>query len=439
MSLLFVGTYGEKLGHVDGKGKGLYVLRFSHSTLSLTDGNDDALMGKPQLGTQIKNSTYMVAHRGANSELTLYIVDERNDGPGAVNAARVNESTGELQLLGDAVPALKPSDMRAAACCHVAVSPGGTHVLAANYLAGSVCAIPRRDDGSLDGASTQYVDFPPSSHPITYPGPNVGRQDASHAHMVVFSIGSASTSVLVPDLGSDTVWSIPFDPTNREAPLGAPVATAVHPSLAGGGPRHLAMHPTERVAYVGYELSSQAAAFGVDEQTGAIVGQPLCVCNVLCGVASPFLSGEAAEGGAEAYAGFLQDNTNEGVATLKEGHGRFVSSDQKTSIAAVRVAPGAGHLLVSSRIVKAPGAISAIPLTTAGLFVDDDTKQPIRITSSIGVTPRDFNILVDSAQSVHALVANQDDDKIVVLRNGHEATLLTESVPTPVCLCWTPP
>jgi hypothetical protein len=34
MALLFVGTYGERLGHVDGKAKGIYAARLDRAALS---------------------------------------------------------------------------------------------------------------------------------------------------------------------------------------------------------------------------------------------------------------------------------------------------------------------------------------------------------------------------------------------------------------------
>ena len=69
-----------------------------------------------------------------------------------------------------------------AACCHVSVSPGGQHVVAANYVGGSVVAISRKTCGSLDDASSQYVVLPPCGADVTFPGPNAGRQEGAHAH-----------------------------------------------------------------------------------------------------------------------------------------------------------------------------------------------------------------------------------------------------------------
>ena len=105
---------------------------------------------------------------------------------------------------------------------------------------------------------------------IQFPGPNAARQEGSHAHMCVFSRGTDATTVLVPDLGSDVVWSIPYDAANKAAPLGKPVATAAgYADLMGGGPRHVAVHHGASagragpVAYVAYELTSQVAAWAM--------------------------------------------------------------------------------------------------------------------------------------------------------------------------------
>ena len=46
--VIVVGTYSEKLGHVDGKGAGLYVLRLDREKLSVVP--DEAAFGKAQLG-----------------------------------------------------------------------------------------------------------------------------------------------------------------------------------------------------------------------------------------------------------------------------------------------------------------------------------------------------------------------------------------------------
>ena len=477
MPLLFVGTYGEKLGHVDGKGKGIYVLRFDRETLSIQADTQRLrpFFGQPQLGGAegFTNPTFLTTFRNAQGRLDLYVAEESHSAAGFIAAVAVDEATGELRRKGEAVPSGTDEAMPAA-CCHVSVTPGGKHVLAANYLSGSVVAVARRDDGTLDGASVQHVRLPPAEHPVAFPLPNAARQEMSHAHMALVSAGTHSTTVLVPDLGADIVWSIPYDGANAASPLGTPVPTASHPALAGFGPRHVALHPTEPFCYVAYELASAVAAFKIDRRTGAIVGAPVGVVCALEGVASKFLKGEdEAFGGAKlpsgwtvgaskAYAHFVGESPNDWTSIGRPGHGRSTCDDKATSVAAVVVAPDASHVLVSSRIVGKPGVLSAVPLTASGMFVDD-VDRPVRITSTLGRCPRDFTMLpalessavsrkrarrVDSGladadslpqAATLAIVANQDDDKIVVVCEGGLAQPLTEEVPTPVCLCWAPP
>jgi 6-phosphogluconolactonase len=120
--------------------------------------------------------------------------------------------------------------------CHLALSPDGRWLLAANYTSGSVSVHPVEDGGSL-GARTDLV-----QHRGT-PGPQVDRQDGPHAHQVVF----AGDGVLVCDLGLDAVIGSRFG----NGRLSEVARSAMPP---GTGPRHLVVDG--RVAYVIGELAS---------------------------------------------------------------------------------------------------------------------------------------------------------------------------------------
>lgn len=277
-SLIVIGTYGEKLGHVDGKGRGLYCILFDSASRRLVTGPPDLpfevpFLGLPQLGGAggLLNPTYLSKHRGEDGSLQLYVVDERYDGDGgSLLAVKLNEATAELTPLGGKV------QVGGAGTCHVMVAHGGKHVLVANYMGGSVAAIERRADGSL-GSRCALIVFPPTSPlpglatPITFPRRNVARQEQAHAHMVQMS---GADTILVPDLGSDVVWNLKYlvDEVN---PLKIVSAGAVHESLAGGGPRHLALHPSLPICYVAFELTSLVAAFAIDPANGTISGAPL--------------------------------------------------------------------------------------------------------------------------------------------------------------------
>ena len=462
--LLVVGTYSEKLGHVTGKGDGLYVLNIDNETLTIkTEDQEESsssatFFGKPQLGPSsgpqgLANPTYLIAHGSKDNKSTvIYVVDEREDHPGTLRALTLDKETGELSPLGgveDIIPADdRPSE--GGACCHVMVTPDEKYVLAANYLCGSLVVVGRRADGGLNPNDVHYyrLDGKPvkradDNREITYPGPNANRQDRSHAHMVLYSSGTESDSILVPDLGSDCIWSIPYKGADSgDGPLGTPIATGCDPVLAGGGPRHAVLHPDPNVrkVYVNYELTSLVACFDIDEKTGAIVSSSAAsyarptVCNVLAGIRSDsFFRDVSAESASEdckkMYERFLQrdDVKESGVPT---------SSDEKTSTAAIRITPDGSHVLVSSRIVDGEGAISALSLQKNG---DLSQQIPAKIRGVIGKTPRDFVLTGREKQIDPAVIsAAQDTDEIVVLREGEEPVLLTKNAPTPVCLCVVP-
>jgi len=446
--LIVVGTYSEKLGHVTGKGDGLYVLDVDDETLTVKTDDSTMFFGKPQLGPSsgpqgLANPTYLIAHqpkfnKGAagtrhnnNDRVVIYVVDERGDHPGTLRALTLNKETGELSPLGDEKD-IVPADDRpreGGACCHVMLTPDEKYVLAANYLCGSLVVVGRREDGGLNSEDVFYyrLDGRPA---ITYPGPNANRQDRSHAHMVLFSRGTESDSILVPDLGSDCVWSIPYTPYGNE-PLGTPVATGCDPLLAGGGPRHAVLHPDPNVhkVYVNYELTSLVACFDIDKTTGAIVTslspsyvRPK-VCNVFAGTRTDSFFNDSKDSSQIMYENFLRNTKGEG--------GIPTCSDEQTSTAAIRITPDGSHVLVSSRIVNEEGAISALSLQKNG---DLNTHVPAKIRGVIGTTPRDFVVVDRGEQEYTVIAAAQDTDEIVVLEEG-EAVLLTKNAPTPVCLC----
>lgn len=125
--------------------------------------------------------------------------------------------------------------------CHLALSPDGRWLLAANYSSGSVCVVPVADDGSL-GAATDLVQH---AGPL---GPVANRQDGPHAHQVVFT---QPDLVLSCDLGLDAVIASRLDLDSGR--LTEVARTAMSP---GTGPRHLALSPDGGAAYVAGELSS---------------------------------------------------------------------------------------------------------------------------------------------------------------------------------------
>lgn len=163
-----------------------------------------------------------------------FLYSGNESGSGSASAFSVNSSTGELQLKNTVATGGQPA--------HVAIHPGGKYLLTANYTGGTVAVLPIQADGSL-GNSSQIV-----SH-FGELGPNAGRQEAPHPHMVLSD--PTGNYVLVNDLGLDATIVYSFDSTAGKL---TEVSRTAAP--AGSGPRHLAFHPNGRFVYSINELSN---------------------------------------------------------------------------------------------------------------------------------------------------------------------------------------
>jgi 6-phosphogluconolactonase len=166
---------------------------------------------------------------------------------GAVLALAVDES-GELSVLN-----AQPTG--GSGTCHAALVNGGTHLVAADYVSGSVAAHPIAADGSL-GEQTGFVQHVGS-------GPYVERQAGPHAHMI--AEGPDGRFVHAIDLGTDTVYAYEVD-----AASGALVEASRSTLRPAFGPRHLAFHPNGGMVYVIGELGFEIAVCEYDAATGEL-------------------------------------------------------------------------------------------------------------------------------------------------------------------------
>jgi 6-phosphogluconolactonase len=169
-------------------------------------------------------------------------------GGGSVGAFRV-EADGRLKALN-----VLPSDKGA---CHVSVDATGSNVFAANYTAGSAACFQTGSDGSLL-RRTALV-------PLTGSGPNLQRQTHPYGHAIYPS--PDNRFVYVCDLGTDNVWVFDFDARNGTLTPTNPPSGKVPP---GSGPRHLALSPNGRFAYVNGEMAMNVTAFARHPHTGAL-------------------------------------------------------------------------------------------------------------------------------------------------------------------------
>ncbi|MDQ1472178.1 MAG: hypothetical protein QOJ99_3658 [Bryobacterales bacterium] len=214
---------------------------------------NDPLPASPK----VSNPSFLAVHPGKRF---LYCVNENNIG--TVSAFSISPSNGLLSPLnsvssGGANPA------------HLSVyRPVGSktyYVLVANYSGSTIEAIPILSDGSL-GTPSDVVTHTDSL------GPNKGRQEAPHPHMILAD--PSGKYIFVNDLGQDRtyIYTLSPDDGNPLRPAGkfAPGPTAHVQAQPGSGPRHFVFHPNGRWFYSLNELLSTVDYYGWNSNTGTL-------------------------------------------------------------------------------------------------------------------------------------------------------------------------
>ncbi len=356
---VYVGTYTEPIvfgtGKVlQGKGEGVYAFSL-----------DSAGALRPLATTTgIANPSYLAFDR---SQRFLYAVNELKtyDGEpsGTVSAFTVDPRTGSLALLNRQLT-------HGTDPCHVAVDDARKHVFVANFASGSVCVLPVRHDGSL-GAACDFVQHVGS-------GIDPRRQGGPHAHSV--TLDSSGRFAWVPDLGLDKLMIYRIDGARGMLEPGAMPWIKTKP---GAGPRHVAFHPSGRIAYLVNELDSTIDVIAHDG-----FGRVSYVDTV-----------------GTLPRDFRGDSTCADIQIAPSGRFVYASNRGHDSLAVFRVDAPSGRLELAAH-------------------------EP-----TLGRTPRSFAI---GARGDVVIVANQDSDSLVVFRVDAESGRLQRAsetaVPTPVCV-----
>jgi 6-phosphogluconolactonase len=349
--MLYVGTYSIR------GSDGIYVFSFDRKTGTMTP---------VQSVKNEKSPSFLAVHPSGRY---LYSADEgAENGPakaGTISAYSVDEATGKLTFLN------KQSSVGNSPC-YVSIDKTGKTAFVANYGGGSMAVLPIQADGKLSVASDTVQD--------AGSGPNKERQERAHVHSA--TISPDNQYVYIADLGIDRLSIVkPNLKTGKVVPASTPYVT-VKP---GSGPRHLAIHPSGRYAYLVEELTSSVAAFSRDPKTGALT--------------------------------MLQA----GVKTLPaDFSGSNTSAD-------IHLDPSGKFLYQSNR------GRHALAIFAVG---NDGTLTRIGEQLTEGKTPRNF--LVDP-KGEFVFVANQDTDNITIFRRNVKTGLLTYTgksvrVPAPVCV-----
>lgn len=354
---VYIGTYG------DAKHEAIWLLDLDRATGKLSKVGGTA---------GIQNPSFLAIH--PNKQF-LYAVCEVAE----IDGKRTGAVAGFAIQPDGSLKALNRQLSGGQGPCHVIVDKAGKNVLAANYGGGSVCCLPIDQAGSLS----------PASAFVQHHGQSVdkSRQAGPHAHSV--NLDAANRFAFVADLGLDQVLVYRFGAEQGTLKPNDPPAAKVK---AGSGPRHFAIHPSGKFAYVINEMALTITAFHYDGAAGTL-------------------------------------SEVQTVSTLPEG----TEHNKSFSTAEVQVHPSGKFVYGSNRGHD----------TIACFSVDDETGRltPIGHASSGGKTPRNFGI---DPSGHYLLAANQDSDNILVLAIDQATGKLTSTgneihVPKPVCVKFVAP
>lgn len=195
-----------------------------------------------QIGGLI-NPSFLVSDTGRG---VIYAVHGDSD---YASSYRLDQETGTLQALGQAQTGGKNG-------VHQALTTSGRYLLVANYASGSVSVLPVEADGTLRPFVSR-LELPGEA------GPHRHEQRGAHPHHIV--LDPSGRFFLVPDKGLDCVFVLAFD--EHAASLRIVSRAGFRP---GAGPRHIAFHPQEDVAFLVNELESALVLCGWDASTGTL-------------------------------------------------------------------------------------------------------------------------------------------------------------------------
>lgn len=360
--IFFVGTYTNDDGKKT-KSDGIYAFSYDAATAQVAPLGLAAETTNPSFVAIDPSGKYLYAvnelqnYKGPNSGgVSAFAIDRDKNG----------HATGKLTFLNE-VPS------RGADPCYITVDKSGKHVLVASYTGGSVAAFPVLADGKL-GEATAFVQH-------TGKGTNPQRQEGPHAHSI--DLSPDNRFAFVDDLGLDQVKTYRFDSAKGTLTPNDPPFAKVE---AGSGPRHFALHPNGKFAYVISEIAGTVTVFAADLSKGTL-------------------------------------HSVQVISTLPKGFSGLIED------AEIEVHPSGKFLYASNRGDANSVAVYAID-------PEKGTLSLVDITSTQGKTPRHF--MIDPTGTL-LFAENSQSDNIVVFRIDQKTGKLTATgqtldVGSPVCV-----
>jgi len=359
----YVGTYtSDAPGGTAGgaASKGIYVL-------AIKDGGWTQVQSLASA-----NPSFLAVHPSQRFLYAINEIDTYQGLPtGTAEAYAIDANDGRLTLLNR-----QPLSLSGVIPAHLAVSPDGRALAVALYGGGAYNVLPIGADGKLGKVSGIEKE--------TGAGPDTERQESPHPHMVLFD--ASGQRLLATDLGTDRINVF----TIADGKLTVLGRTSVSP---GSGPRHLALHPSQRFVYLVNELDATVASFGYDSATGKVGEQ------------------------------------RQRVSTLPEGY-----SGQKSSAALV-MHPSGQFLYASNRRLKSDHPM-ADSIAAFRIDASSGTLTPLQHWSEGLRFPR---ALAMAPGGNHLYALSQKGDTVLRLRidpaSGRlDRPVQVAQVPTPACL-----
>lgn len=342
---LYVGTYSTR------GSEGIYIVQLNRKTGALL------VTGTAQ---NKKNPSFLALHP---SKKYLYAVNEASEGTAGANAYAIDQANGALQLLNQ-------QGTDGAGPCHISLDKAGKMAFVSAYGGGVFTTLPVATDGKL-GTLVERVQYAGNN-------PADPRQNGPHAHSA--TVSPDGKHVYVADLGNDRVYIYNVG-RGKPEPNAMPFVM-VKP---GSGPRHMAIHPNGRYAYLVEELTSSMAVFTRNPKTGSLT--------------------------------LIQ----EGIATLP------VDFKGKNSSADIHLDAAGKYIYQSNR---GHNALAVLKIGENGV------PALIGHVPTGGKTPRNFWL---DPRGEFVIVANQESDNLVVFRRNASTGMLTTTgqelkIPAPVCV-----
>ena len=342
---VYWGTYTEGGGQFgNGESKGIYVSRMEAGSGRLSE---------PELAAETPNPSWLTTHPNGRY---LYAVNERIESvdkipEGEVSAFAIDRRSGKLKFINK-VPS------RGGQPCHICTDRTGRMAMVANWYTGSTAAFPIGSRGELGRASAF------SQHEGVRSGPALEGPPQVHCHSVVVSPNNRF--LLSSDTGLNRVYVYRLDPAKGSmTPHDPPFLGLQKPT----NPRHIALHPNAKWAYLVNEFSPGGCTMlRVDLERGLLEEGPMA-------------------------ASVPADYTGRGSSAECVVHpsGKFVYESNRghNSIAVFRVAPEDGTLTRVETFVPGGETPRSFAIEPSGRFLiammqKTGTILPLRIDQETG-------------------------------------------------------